>query len=196
MRSKKDTVAFVLLFIGFLAFPQISLSEDNVNYLEKGTREIGISTGYGFSRDAERYVESVPLNLHWGCVFTDPKGKSFYRGNWEYLVEGSLSYLFHGQRKYSIGATGLIRYNFLAGKRLVPYVQAGAGILHTNLEMHNFPNDFNFSSQAGLGIQYFISKNTAIRGEYRLQHISNAGLYENNTGLNMNNFWIGYAYFF
>ncbi len=189
-------VILVLLLIGFLAIPQISFSEDNLNYLEKGTREIGISTGYGFSKGAERYVESVPLNLHWGCVFTDPKGKSIFRGNWEFLVEGSLNYLFHGQRKYGIGATGLIRYNFLAGKRLVPYLQAGVGILHTNLEMHNFPNDFNFSPQAGLGIQYFISKNTAIRGEYRLQHISNAGLYQNNTGLNMNNFWIGYAYFF
>jgi len=196
MRIKRDTVIVGLLVIAFLAVPQISFSEEHVTYLERGTREMGISTGYGFSIDAERYVESVPLNVHWGCVLTDPKGKSFYRGNWEYLVEGSLSYLFHGQRKYSIGATGLIRYNFLTGKRLVPFVQGGVGVVHTNLDMHNFPNDFNFSSQAGLGVQYFISKNAAIRGEYRLQHISNAGLYENNTGLNMNNFWIGYAYFF
>jgi opacity protein-like surface antigen len=188
--------AVFLSIISFLVIPNLSLAEENMHFLQKGTQEIGLGSGYGWSIDSNQYVASVPLNFHWGCIFTDPKGPSFLKGNWEVIAEGSFSYLFHGQRKYGIGIAGLIRYNFLAGKRLAPYIQGGVGIWHTNLEMHNFPNDFNFSPQGGVGIQYFITRNTAIQGEYRYQHFSNANLYKDNAGLDMNNFWIGYAYYF
>jgi len=196
MKTKIIRTVFIYSVISFLLVPKVSFAEEKMNPLKKGTQELGIGIGYGSSIDSERYVESVPLNIHWGCIFTDPKGSSFFKGNWEVLVEGSISYLFHNQNKYGIGVAGLIRYNFFAGKKLVPYIQAGVGVWHTNLDMHNFPNDFTLSPQGGVGIQYFIKKNMAIRGEYRFQHFSNAGLYKNNTGLHMNNFWVGYAHFF
>ncbi|MBN2468825.1 MAG: acyloxyacyl hydrolase, partial [Deltaproteobacteria bacterium] len=175
MRSKRGNVIAGLMIVGVLFLPWMSLAEDAGTPLAKGTKEIGFSTGYGFSDGAERYVESLPITVHWGYVFTEPKGSSFFRGNLEFLAEGRFSYLLHDRHQYGVEVAGLIRYNFLAGGCLVPYLQGGVGVLHSNLDMHNFPNDFNFSPQLGVGIQYFINRSMAIRGEYRSIHYSNAG---------------------
>lgn len=196
MKNGMKRSVVILWIMSVLIVPMPALADETMNLLEKGSREIGLGTGYGWSIESNRHIESVPLNLRWGCVLTDPKGSSFFKGNWELLVESSVSYLFHNQGKYGIGVAGLIRYNFLAGKCIVPFVQAGVGVWHTNLKMHGFPNDFNFCSQGGAGIQYFINRKMAILGEYRIQHLSNASLYENNAGLNLSNFWIGYAYYY
>ena len=196
---KKRMVKFIFSFVGLslIMMPGFSSwAEENAGFLQKGTRELGLEIGYGWSESSNRFVESIPISFHWGCILTNPIGPYFLKGNLEMLGEGSFSYLFHKQRKYGVGVSGLIRYNFLAGKRLVPYIQGGLGIWHTNFKMHGFPNDFNFSPQGGVGVQYFIKRNMAIQGEYRFRHFSNAGFYEHNSGLNMNNFWIGCAYFF
>lgn len=185
-----------LLAFALLMVSHALLAEETTDALAKGTQELGISSGYGWSTKADRHVHAVPLNVRWGCVFTDPQGSSFYRGVWEGLVEGSVSYLFHGQRCYGIGINGLLRYNLLAGKKFVPFVQAGVGVWHSNLDMHNFPSDFNFCSQGGAGFSYFLTGKTAVQAEYRFQHYSNASLYKNNGGLNMNNGYIGCAFFF
>jgi len=195
-KASVGTIVFILLTIVVLAIPRLSVAGEGTPLVEKGTREISFGSGYGWSFQSNRHVESVPFNLRWGCVFTDPKGSSFWQGNWELLLEGTVNYLFHDQRKYGIGANGLIRYNFLSGKRVIPFLQAGFGVWHSNLKMHGFPNDFNFCSQGGGGLQYFVKKNVAIQGEYRLQHYSNAGLKAHNSGLNLANFWMGCAYFF
>lgn len=186
----------LLLAIGLLLFPHALLAKEEGDLLAKGTQEIGISSGYGWSTGSERHVNAVPLNVRWGCVFTDPQGSSFYRGSWEMLVEGSGSYLYHDQRGYGIGVNGLLRYNLLAGKRFIPFLQGGVGVWHSNLDMHNFPSDFNFCSQGGAGASYFLTTKAALQAEYRFQHYSNASFYKNNGGLNLNNFWIGCAYFF
>jgi opacity protein-like surface antigen len=191
MIERAGKLAVILLICIFLMIPNSSSAEEGLNLLTKGTQELGFGSGYGWSFNSNRYVESVPLNFYWGCILTDPKGSSFLKGNWEMLIEGNASTLFHGQKKYGIGIAGLIRYNFLTGKRLMPYIQGGVGVWHTNLKMHDFPNDFNFCSQGGVGIQYFLKKSIAIRGEYRFQHFSNADLYDKNAGWNMNNFWVG-----
>lgn len=186
----------VLLAIGLLVIPHVLLAEEVGDPLTKGTQEIGISSGYGWSIGAERCINAVPLNVRWGCMFTDPQGCSFFRGIWEVLVEGSGSYLYNGPRAYGIGINGLLRYNFLAGKRFIPFFQGGVGVWHSNLDMHNFPSDFNFCSQVGPGVSFFLTTKAALQAEYRLQHYSNASLYKNNSGLNMSNFWVGCAYFF
>jgi opacity protein-like surface antigen len=186
----------LILAIGLLVLPHLLLAEEPGDPLTKGTREVGISSGYGWSKDANRNVNAVPLNVRWGCVFTDPQGSSFYRGVWEGLVEGSASYLFHGQRTYGIGINGLLRYNLLVSKKFVPFLQAGVGICNSGLEMHNFPSTFNFCSQGSAGLSYFLTKEMALQGEYRFQHYSNAGFYADNSGMNMANFWFGCAYFF
>ena len=122
MKERVGEIARILLIIGFLMIPCSLGAEEGMPLLEKGTKEIGFGSGYGWSYASNRHVESVPFNFRWGCVLTEKKGSSFWKGNWELLIEGSVSYLFHNQKKYGLGANGLIRYNFLSGKRWVPFL--------------------------------------------------------------------------
>ena len=196
MRNKARYVVVFSALIVSLMNPIFSLAEDAANSLEKGMKAIEIGTGYGWSIGNTHDMEAVPLNLRWGCVFSDPMGPSYFRGVWEALWEGNVSYLSNHQEKYGIGVNFLMRYNLLTKNRFVPFVQGGVGVWYTNWIMDRFPNDFNFGSQAGAGLQYFWNKRTSILGEYRYQHFSNAGLYSHNKGLNLSNFWIGCAFYY
>lgn len=43
---------------------------------------------------------------------------------------------------------------------------------------------FNFTPQVGAGVQYLLTRRTALGLEYRLHHISNKGLTPDNPGIN------------
>jgi outer membrane protein W len=130
-------------------------------------------------------------------VLTDPVGAGWYQGTLEALVEGSFSYVFKHQRTYSAGVNLLARYNFLTHSDVWrPYVQAGFGVVHTNLVMDNFGSNVNFVSSAACGLQYFFTKRNAVSLEWRVFHMSNAGLDHENSGLNVNNFFLGLSYCF
>jgi hypothetical protein len=157
----------------------------------KGDKQCGINFGYGFSAEAND-MQFASMHPYMGWVVTDPLGESWYRGTFEVLLEGAFSYVFKNQRTYSAGANILARYNFLTRSDVWrPYVQAGFGVAHTNLVMDNFGSNINFVSSAACGLQYFLNKKNAVSFEWRFFHMSNAGLDDDNSGLNMNNFFLG-----
>jgi hypothetical protein len=69
-------------------------------------------------------------------------------------------------------------------------------MLGTNLSMRGFGSEFNFSSNIGAGIQYFWDPCNAVNFEWRLKHISNADIDEDNDGLNMSVLMLGYSHTF
>ena len=71
-------------------------------------------------------------------------------GTGECIVEGDFNYVFKGQKRHASGITFLGRYNLLSKHECWrPYVQAGFGLLGTNLSMRHFGSDFNFSTILG-----------------------------------------------
>lgn len=187
---------YTLLLMTLLFVPQLCFGGERSPLLPKGTSEIGMATGYGWSFDTLEHIDTIPVMIHWGYVFSEVQGSSLLRGNWEALLEGNFHYLFKGRHQYGIGIAGLVRYNFLSGSRWVPFAEAGIGMWHSNVDMGSFPNDYNFSPQAGVGIQYFLQKSMSIKAEYRVQHFSNASLKESNPGLNFQNFLFGVSYYY
>jgi opacity protein-like surface antigen len=133
-----------------------------------------------------------------GYMLRDLKGPGWLRGNLELAGEGFGSALFQGQGSYVAGATGWLRYNFAPrpGWRLIPYAQAGAGIVWTDLDRRMVGQDFNFNLDLGVGLRYLISRHWSLNLEYRFQHISNANLNRRNIGLNANGPLLGVSYFF
>ncbi len=164
---------------------------------KKGTKQCGINFGYGYSFESNSDLRFASIYPYFGKVITDPMGKGWLRGNVEGIVEGAFSYVFKSQNTYSAGVNLLARYNFLPNSdKWRPYFQGGFGVVVTNLGMNNFSTNFNFASNAAAGIQYFLNSENSVNLEWRYFHFSNAGLDDDNAGLNMSNIFIGFSHIF
>jgi hypothetical protein len=77
----------------------------------------------------------------------------------------------------------IFNYRYDAGGSLVPFIEGGEGIVLTTLDGLNIGGPFEFSSQAGGGIQWFFSAKHALTIDARYRHISNLGISDDNSGL-------------
>ena len=89
----------------------------------------------------------------------------------------------------------MLRYNFLQLARVVPFIEAGAGVVGTDFDLKGQSDGFNFSLQGGLGFHFFVLPQVALTAESRFHHISNAGLRQPNSGINDCVFLIGTSFF-
>jgi hypothetical protein len=78
----------------------------------------------------------------------------------------------------------LLDYRYDTGSRFVPFFDGGEGIVLTTLDDLRLGGPFEFSSQVGGGLHYFYSAQGAITIAARYRHISNAGIKDENSGLN------------
>jgi hypothetical protein len=195
MKGRTERWVGILFVVCLVFIPSFSWADDDAYLLKKGTKEFGIGSGYADSFSSNSDIDMVPLNIRYGYVFTNPMGPSILNGNFEILGEATYDYVLD-QDRYGLGLSGLLRYNFLWSDCFKPFFEIGIGVYHTNLSMEGFPNDFNFLSQGGVGFNLFVSSNIALQADFRVQHMSNAGFYENNSGLNMTRGGLGIAYFF
>ena len=164
-----------------------------------GTQEVGMVVGYGFpiriggTRDEElREIQYIYAAPQWGIGITHPiGGDSWWRGNFELVLEGTFIGNFEPKGGVAVGLTGLIRYNFLPDWKVIPFLEVGGGLLYVDMDFKERSDGLNFAPQAGLGLRYFISDRTAITGEWRFHHISNADTKLPNFGINSSLFLIG-----
>ncbi len=90
----------------------------------------------------------------------------------------------------------MVRYNFAAGSRWVPFVEAGFGVTTTDIKGRDLSTTVQFKSEAGPGVHYFVRQRTAITLQYHFFHLSNGGIKRPNGGVNINSFAIGLSRFF
>ena len=193
----KITAGIIFLITLSLLFVSTLHAETIGPLTQKGDKQCGINFGYGYSFESNSDLRFASIYPYFGKVITDPMGKGWLRGNVEGIVEGAFSYVFKNQKTYSAGVNLLARYNFLPdSEKWRPYFQGGFGVVVTNLGMNNFGTNLNFASNAAAGIQYFFSRENSINLEWRYFHFSNAGLDNDNTGLNMSHLFIGFSHIF
>ena len=126
------------------------------------------------------------LNLRWGRVLTDLHGPALVRGNLEYAVE--LVPALAIQQSSTVFGAGitpmLFQYNLDYTRRLVPFLQAGAGTLFTTEKVPENTSQINFTPQGGIGVYWFRRPHSALVMGVRYHHISNAGIAKPNPGHN------------
>lgn len=169
-----------------------------------GRQKIGLAVGYGFGiplggtkgGDVEE-IQYTYVAPHWGIGISNPMGgDSWYRGNVELLMEGAFIINFEPKSGFAGGATAMLRYNFLPGGNFIPFIELGGGIVSLDFDLQDEQSDgFNFTPQGGVGFHYFVSERTALTAQWRLHHISNAGIDEPNDGINSSLFLIGVSAF-
>ena len=134
--------------------------------------------------------------LRWGRRLTGELGDSWARGHVQYAVEAiPLYFQFQSETVYGAGVTPfLLRYHFTASDRLVPFVEAGAGMLLTTDQVPEDTSRFNFTPQAGVGMQVASSGNSGWVLGLRYHHTSNAGIARRNPGINAIMFHAGFSW--
>jgi hypothetical protein len=76
-----------------------------------------------------------------------------------------------------------------------PFLEGGLGPSWNNLHIHELGSGFNFLSYGGLGLRLPLGR-CSLDLDYRLRHISNAGLDENNHGVTSHLFQLALAWDF
>lgn len=176
--------------------------ESPARLFASGKQNLGIAVGYGHAFNAGGgstevdEVQQIYVAPRWGIGISDPiGGDSWYRGNFEVVLEGAFMYNFEPKSGLGAGASGLIRYNFLPESLFIPFVNLGGSLLYINMDLEGRPDGFNFGLIGGVGTHYFIAERTAVTGEVRWFHISNAGIESPNVSVNTVMFLIGVTAF-
>ncbi|HWP90758.1 MAG TPA: acyloxyacyl hydrolase [Thermodesulfobacteriota bacterium] len=191
--------SFSLLFLFFPA-----RSEDSPrNRFGKGKNYVSLISGYGdgfsigFVGDQDgRKVELLAIFPSIGFGLSDMKAvNKWYRGNFDLLVEGQFITNFEPERGASVGANFMMRYNFLARERLIPYAGLGAGIGYLDFNLESQEDGLIFYPQTGLGLHYFLTNQVAVDASWRVHHMSNSGTNMPNRSINTNLFLLGVSVF-
>jgi Lipid A 3-O-deacylase (PagL) len=77
-----------------------------------------------------------------------------------------------------------------------PYLEAGGGVLGGQVDLRQTNCDVNFILEGGGGAMIFMTEHVALTLGARLQHVSNAGLCNENDGINSVIGILGVSYFF
>lgn len=196
-----STLVTVVLWVeGGGAVAQSSFDARDV--LTKGTVELGGALGYaqgttvvGNGPSANRSAVFVMPRL--GVVLTDPLGTGWWQGNVEFLVQPVFARFTQPFAAEAAGGSFLLKYNFLSFGRWVPFWDAGAGMIWTNLapRIPEQSTQFEFVIETGPGVHYFVTDRITWTIGVRLHHISNSNLGDRNTGINGVLPYVGLSFF-
>jgi hypothetical protein len=200
---------FLLFLVHILARP-VCGAEQELNgqkgSITKGKMEIQLTSGPLFS--TKIFGNGTPTTNAWqnslrlGWILNKPKEKGWILGgSLEAIIEVPYALIYQGPGNYWAGITGLLRYNFVPpDSKWIPYVQAGAGVVHINSYKDQSQDAIGtateFNPQASVGIRYFFNERWAVNLEAIFLHISNADLADRNMGLNFFGGFIGISSLF
>jgi hypothetical protein len=160
-------------------------------------RGFAIGAGFGTKSLGGRVDHDLELAaVRFGWMLGSVGGKhDWYRGNPELLGELFAGTQTSPSRRFLFGLTPVLRYNFVTGSRWVPFVNGGVGVTYTTIRSGDLSTAFEFNAQVGGGTRYFFREDTALTFQYRLFHLSNAGLEAPNNGVNTQMFYAGLDWF-
>jgi opacity protein-like surface antigen len=162
-----------------------------------GLRHVGFRVGYGYSN--RESVQVIPLYVHAGWLFPEVVDAPLRSLNLdlEYLLEGWIGGVTGGpQDAIEVGINPIgFKLSYDAGQTVVPYFSGGLGVLYTGLQGIELGGPFEFNETAGLGVEIFLEKGLALTIGYRYRHVSNAGIKDDNRGLDTHFGTIGLSWY-
>ena len=167
---------------------------------QEGTWSSGLRTGYTISLD-NKGVEMVPVHVHIGYTLFKGKPWLLPEGSFEIGTEPFASVITSLKKDNAEGYNefGLIlpslTYYFNLGENFYPYILGGLGIMYKDLRGYHTGGSFTFMETAGAGLAYFFNEQLALSAEWRFRHMSNAGIYNDNSSINSGLFLAGLSYY-
>jgi hypothetical protein len=166
-------------------------------WANRGHWTFGLQIGYAVENAIPRNISHINLLIvqpHLGFIVHNFRRSPLQR--FEILNEGILGNAVH-PGGHLLGTSLLFRFNGSAAGPVVPFLDMGAGVLHTTLSRRapELSGHLQFLPQAGVGIQYFFRPGRAVVFEYRYIHMSNAGIEPPNHGFNGSMLSIGFRWY-
>ena len=184
-----------------IASPVFAEDQNFSDRFAKGNTSFGGELGFGHTFNLPPGKDRTDLSFafifsNWqknltGIIAPDsPLQGALYWG-----VEGGLALLTHRDHEYLLGFSPLIaEYKFLNPERKwAPTILAGAGFSMQNWEEqadYELGSEFQFLLHGGVGVEVF-RESGSYSLNYRLFHVSNAGIRSPNIGLNSHVFSLG-----
>ncbi|MEE9911429.1 MAG: acyloxyacyl hydrolase [Deltaproteobacteria bacterium] len=165
-----------------------------------GSRNVGLSAGasYGmlvFGSNERHHLALVSASC--GRMVGGVIGKHhWYGGNIELRAEVFSGAQFNATTRGLVGLTPHIRYHIATGTRLVPYLDAGAGISLTEIRGPDLGGAFQFNLQTMIGANYFVKNDISIDIAVQYLHISSSAISMPNNGVNTLGCFLGIHFFF
>ena len=187
-----------------LSPPKSSVWEDGIGrgFLPSAqnlTLEAGVSSGVA-AFGGQQAHDLALLSAAYGHMLGPVLAKDhWWRGNFEGRMELFGGAQFHPDvdaKGWFVGLTPHLRYNFATGSRLIPFLDAGAGVTAMGIGPPDVSGTFEFNLQASTGVRWFIRNTLAPTAELRYIHFSCAGIHDPNLGINTVAGLLGVSWFF
>jgi hypothetical protein len=146
-------------------------------------------------------ITFIEGDVRLGLIVSDTIGCSFYRGNFEILLDGFGAGVTDGPGNWLVGGRVFARYNFVQpGAHVIPYLQVSGGALGNDIYRDQtqklIGGGFEFTTGVSMGLRFLISPHFGLLLEGGYQHVSNADIYPRNAGLNTLGAQAGLFYLF
>lgn len=202
-----------LLFIVFIVVlgtecfaPAIAMSgmsgPDGRSVVQRGAVELGLLGGFWQGNNAFGNAPSANRSAIFalpqvGLVVTDPLSAGYLTGGVTLIIEPLLAHFYEPVSASAFGGSLVFKYSLLSFGRWIPFWDAGAGMLWTDLapRIPEQSTRTNFVLETGPGVQYLVMERVAVTLGVRFHHISNAGRGERNVGLNATLGYFGLSFF-
>jgi hypothetical protein len=186
---------FSLLIFGATA---CLAQDDDAAAIRREHWTAGVLASYGNGLFDRTNIHFVRAGVRVGRVMTGELGPGWARGTFELDSEiMPAEFVLWGGYKnvYALGVNPLVmKWNFTRGRKLIPYFLAQGGMLWSSDRIP--PGDtskINFTSGAGVGLNYFVKPRRSVNFDFRATHLSNASLGDHNPGVNASLQWsMGY----
>lgn len=162
--------------------------------LSKFNQEVGLNLAYGKNTHGAN-VQLYSLVPHWGMFLVRPGTKMGPFGI-SFLVEGIISVASAEQTGFELGFTPMLRLSALVFPGVLAHIEGGAGMITESIDSPAIAHAFNFTPQAGGGVDIALNSQLALQVAYRFRHSSNAGIYKENPAFNVNFFQAGLNYYY
>lgn len=100
-------------------------------------------------------------------------------------------YRINGSNGFMVALQPIVVLSYDIPHNLSPYIKLIVGVSYNNMKIEGMGMDFNFVTSGGAGMMWSGWDAMSLMFEYRIMHLSNAGLSEQNEGLNMHCLMIG-----
>lgn len=166
----------------------------------KGSQSFGLQAGLGYTEDLPPGSDRTDITFlflfpNFQYNLTGLMGSSWYQGTMNWQLEAGAASILNHDGEYLLGVSPLLfQYKFLnPNRKWAPNILLGAGASYTDWEdvaENELGGKFQFLLHAGAGMEYFMNR-WSYSINYRLLHVSNAGIEVPNIGLNAHTFNLG-----